>query len=238
MPTAKCLGVEYFAGSFELVQGVKRYEQDGMGDGWYFRNRGYGWGEVIKSSKLILFAIVKDCKGTQEIWIDRFFKDHLGRLTEKRRLMIKQTMPETIEVSKTESQRGTEYYIASEADLNTWLDRCNDPANIERADVEAKTRSREAEEKFSREYVLLLKQEHECELKEAAELQERRERALKLAFVKGRNPKYKSEQWEARHKNVLYVLRHEDIYEPSEGRVSVEKVMDLIPGRVALVKRI
>ncbi len=70
------------------------------------------------------------------------------------------------------------------------------------------------------------------------ELEEQRKNALKLAFVKGRNPKHGNEQWEARHNDHLYILRREDEYEPSEGKIPVEEIFDLVSDRITLVQRI
>ena len=66
----------------------------------------------------------------------------------------------------------------------------------------------------------------------------RREKALKLAFVKGRNPKHGNEQWEARLDGKLYILERKCTYQPSEAMVPVEEVFDLVPDRIVLVERI
>ena len=81
-----------------------------------------------------------------------------------------------------------------------------------------------------------IRKEEEARLEEALRI--RREKALKLAFVKGRNPKHDDEQWEAQHEGRKYILRREDIYQPSEAMVPVERVFDLAPDRVVLVRRI
>lgn len=72
----------------------------------------------------------------------------------------------------------------------------------------------------------------------ALELEKRRNSALKLVFVRGQNPKNGNEQWQARDRGHLYVLRREDQYDPVEQGVPVEKVMDLVPNRISLVARI
>lgn len=69
-------------------------------------------------------------------------------------------------------------------------------------------------------------------------LEERRNKALKLAFVEGRNPKYGDKQWQARHNGRLYVLARECEYNSSEGSIPIEEVLELVPNRVVLVARI
>lgn len=77
----------------------------------------------------------------------------------------------------------------------------------------------------------------QMELRRQKELEERRKKALHLAFKKGRNPKYGSEQWEAWHEGRLYILRREDSYDPSEDKIPVEESFDLVPDRIVLVQR-
>ncbi len=79
----------------------------------------------------------------------------------------------------------------------------------------------------------------EEELRQKKWLEERRENALHLAFTLGYNPKYGTEQWEARYNGRLFVLRREDRYEPSEGEIPIEERLNLVPsGRIVLVQRI
>lgn len=75
-------------------------------------------------------------------------------------------------------------------------------------------------------------------IREQEEFEKRRRDALKLSFIKGRNPKHGTEQWEARHKGRLYILAREFSYEPSEGAIPIEKAFDLVPDRIVLVDRI
>ena len=94
------------------------------------------WGEIVERSKLILYA----ASGNEnlEFWIDRFFKDQIGRLTEKRRMLISQEMPQFVNVEPAIGQKGTKYYVVSKDDLNEWLIRCNDPDNISKVEYELK----------------------------------------------------------------------------------------------------
>lgn len=65
---AQCLKLEYQPGSYELIQGVKGHSGGKKVGGKFFRNRGFGWGEHIQSSKLILHVEIDG--QPQEIWID------------------------------------------------------------------------------------------------------------------------------------------------------------------------
>lgn len=123
----RCIGIEYQSGSFQLVQGVKGHEGDFRIGAQKFHNRGSGWGEFVTGSKLILTVEVdgQNC----EIWVDRFFKRNLGRLVESRRRLIKQTMPDFVDIEKAVSERGTEYYVVSQSDLDAWLARYKERAS-------------------------------------------------------------------------------------------------------------
>ena len=116
-----CLRISYKAGKYELVQGVSGICSGQVVNGRYYRSRGTGWGERIKTSKLILHATIQG--QPHEIWIDRFFKRTVGRLTSKRRDIIARGMPQEIEVEQKEGRRGTTYYHVTEAELRAWLDR-------------------------------------------------------------------------------------------------------------------
>lgn len=54
------------------------------------------------------------------MWVDRFFRHHIGRLTTKRTKIIAQTAPEEIDV---ELKDGGPYYQAAEEALYAWLCR-------------------------------------------------------------------------------------------------------------------
>lgn len=78
----------------------------------------------------------------------------------------------------------------------------------------------------------------QADLRRKAFLEERRKNALHATFIKGRNPKYGTDQWEARHEGRKLVLRKEDRYDPTEGSIPIENEFDLIPDKVILVRRI
>lgn len=121
MPQAKCLRLQYQAGDFELCQGIKGWQHGKMVGGKWFRNRGFGWGESITPSKLILHTRISN--KNHEIWIDFFFKRHLGKLFEGTRRLIEHTMPKEVRVQPRTSARGTKYFTVHFGDLQMWLDR-------------------------------------------------------------------------------------------------------------------
>lgn len=105
----KTLDVEYEEGDYYLWNGVK-------GGG----NRGYGWSEMVISSKLLLF--VEGPHGKISLRVDRAFKLGLGRLTEKRRAFIRQTMPQTVTlVNGINPWSGKHQIEVATDDLDRWV---------------------------------------------------------------------------------------------------------------------
>lgn len=119
MKTAKCISVRYEQGDYMTRQGYK-----GGGYGSYFSKgrvhqlQGNGWAKTYKPSKLILTAQVE--QSYYEIWIDQFFKNNVGCLTEKRVSAIESGMPQTISVHEYTTANGGIYYVANESDLDKW----------------------------------------------------------------------------------------------------------------------
>lgn len=119
MKTAKCISVRYENGEYRTCQGYK-----GGGYGSYFSKgrvhqlQGNGWAKTYKPSKLILTAEIEQCY--YEIWIDQFFKNNLGNLTENRVSAIKSSMPEIISVHECIGANGYIYYVVEECDLDKW----------------------------------------------------------------------------------------------------------------------
>lgn len=100
-----CIKVEYEHGNFNLFNGVKGGTRDHRDGNKQFTNRGSGWGQEVTSSKLNL---VIDVEGKHyNSWVDKFFKDNLGKLTEKRRDIISSTMPQTIDALPQNKQDGS-----------------------------------------------------------------------------------------------------------------------------------
>lgn len=127
MAMAICEELVYEKGSFDLVpscsthHGVFYPHIDSLGTKW--KNRGTGWAQGVTSSKLTLVASVEGEEEKQYIWIDRFFKNRLGRLTQKRRAVIIAAMPASVEVERRVGRKGTVYYIVLESELEKWLNR-------------------------------------------------------------------------------------------------------------------
>lgn len=118
---AKCISLSYIPGSYSISQGVKGGGTPGCSyyrNGAYHEMQGFGWQKDVAPSRLIL--TVQHKHGYSEIYVDRFFKDTVGRLTEKRRGKLKRAMPEEIEIHRN---GGNSFFQADEKDLYAWKDR-------------------------------------------------------------------------------------------------------------------
>ncbi|UDK97501.1 hypothetical protein EYB33_14805 [Lysinibacillus sphaericus] len=118
---ATCLDVRYEEGDFYLSQRVKSGTRTTYKNGYTHSPRGSGWGNNYKPSRLILYIEINGYKGYS--WIDGYFKDTVGRLTEKRRKKIISTMPTNVEVEEYYNSKGEKYYVVSDADMDNWLGR-------------------------------------------------------------------------------------------------------------------
>ena len=118
---ATCLEIKYEEGEFYLSQRVKKGTKTKYKNGYIHSQRGFGWGNNLKPSHLILYIEVDGQRGYA--WIDRYFKDMVGRLTEKRRKKIISTMPATVKVEEFHNSNGEKYYVVSDADLDSWLSK-------------------------------------------------------------------------------------------------------------------
>lgn len=118
---ATCLEVRYEEGEFYLSQQVKKGTRTKYKNGYTHSPRGFGWGDTFKPSRLILYIEVDGQRGYS--WIDRYFKDTVGRLTEKRRKKIISTMPSTVKVEEIHNSNGEKYYVVSDADMDSWLSK-------------------------------------------------------------------------------------------------------------------
>lgn len=115
---AKCVSLRYEEGDFYLSQRVKKETKTTYKNGYVHSPRGSGWGDNYKPSHLVLYLEVEGKFGYS--WIDRYFKDTVGRLTEKRRAKIQAAMPVTVDVEQYEKQDGSTYYVVSDGDLEAW----------------------------------------------------------------------------------------------------------------------
>lgn len=122
MVKGSVISLRYEAGYYALTNGHKGYERSHYSPGGgYVNQRGYGWASECKGSKYILEVAAGG--EIYEVWVDRFFKDNLGRLTEKRRFAIEQTIPEFIGLEMHEGRNCGTYCTAAEADMQEWLSR-------------------------------------------------------------------------------------------------------------------
>ena len=113
---AKCITVRYEAGEYYLKNGVKGGATYGCyyKNGKYHKNRGFGWESVYAPSRLILVVEIEGKR--TEIWIDRFFKERVGRLTNNRICKIVGAMPNFVEVKNMGN-----YYLVQDSSLEAWL---------------------------------------------------------------------------------------------------------------------
>jgi len=119
---AEVIGIRYEAGSYVLTSGHKASERNHYSESrGYVRQRGFGWASEFKPSKLILDVSIDGKR--YEVWVDRFFKEQIGRLTENRKNVIISTVPKMVNVEKHETCSGSIYYTVTEADMQEWLER-------------------------------------------------------------------------------------------------------------------
>ncbi|EOP02051.1 hypothetical protein ICS_05685 [Bacillus cereus BAG2O-3] len=118
---ARCLEVRYEKGDFYLTQKSRKGDKTTYKNGYIRAPRGNGWANNYKPSRLILHLHVEGNIGYS--WIDRYFKDTVGRLTEKRKNIIISTMPLQVEVEECYNSNGERYYVVSEEDMKNWLNR-------------------------------------------------------------------------------------------------------------------
>lgn len=117
---AKTITLRYEEGERYTSDGIPKHKQGKN----YFKNRKYimtdytGHQYTTKPSRFILLIEVNE--QIVETWIDKYFKDNVGRLTEKRRMAIRDSMPETVLVEQFESRDGKQYYVVDESCLDQW----------------------------------------------------------------------------------------------------------------------
>lgn len=123
MKSAKCLCVIYQPGDYYTSQGEsgRNYGQVTFKKGYRKENQGGGWATNTKPSRLILNIVVEG--KIYDTLIDRYFKDNVGKLTEKRRNIISMNMPEFINVHEYNKNNGEIYYVVDEQCLSQWQQR-------------------------------------------------------------------------------------------------------------------
>lgn len=117
----KCISLRYEAGDYSIGQGITGGGIPGRScykKGKVHQQQGCGWEKQITPSRLIL--IVEINGSYHEVWVDKFFKDSVGRLTTNRIEKIVQNMPEKICVNEYEKADGSVYYTVDESSLYMW----------------------------------------------------------------------------------------------------------------------
>ena len=89
--------------------------------GGHFHKIRNGWDYDYTPLKMVVECELEDGK-IIETWVDRFFKNELGRLTTKRKEAIADTLPNTVTLEEQEGLTRS-YYTISEDDLRAWLSR-------------------------------------------------------------------------------------------------------------------
>lgn len=116
---AKCIGLRYEEGGYYTSQRVKNGTGIKKKGDYTMYPQGNGWAKHFKGSKLVLYiSIDGKSYGT---WVDRYFKENVGRLTDKRLKIIEKTMPKEVEVVECEGSKVGNYYIVSDESLDSWL---------------------------------------------------------------------------------------------------------------------
>lgn len=117
---AKTTGIRYEQGNYCLTQKHKAGERSHYKNGRYVNPTGFGWGTEYTPSRLIVGIIVNG--HYNEVWVDRFFKDYWGKMTQGRVAAILKTLPAELSVEKNETIRGAIYYTVKEKSLMKWLE--------------------------------------------------------------------------------------------------------------------
>lgn len=129
---AQCLALEYRDAIREVVQSFSRQDPGGV-----YRlfpmyasiiDRGNGWAYVNAPSELVLTVEINGDE--HELWVGRFFKERLGRLTAKRRERLRATMPTSLQVDERVSRKGNVYYVPTQSALASWLEQAFAPESV------------------------------------------------------------------------------------------------------------
>ena len=120
---ARVVDCRYEKGSpMNMYQGCKGGYYKGYKNG-VFHKQAFGWGYDYVPSKIIVTISLEGTGSEEEhdVWVDKYFKDHWGRITENRKNAILRSAPEIINVEEVVTERGYLYYKADEDDLNSWM---------------------------------------------------------------------------------------------------------------------
>ncbi len=123
MTQAKINSIRFVPGEYAYTNGHKGHERSHYNKkkGAYVTQRGFGWASEWTPSKITIDISTKS--GYFEVWVDKFFRDNWGRLTEGRVQAILDSVPETVFVNKQISRTGYVYYTVDDSSLSDWLER-------------------------------------------------------------------------------------------------------------------
>lgn len=115
--------IKYIPGEYAYTNGHKGNEYDhyNKSTGAYVTQKGFGWASEWKPSKIIVSISTED--GNAEVWVDKYFREHWGRLTAKRVEKIMDSMPDTLVVHENTARSGAVYYTVDDSSLADWLKR-------------------------------------------------------------------------------------------------------------------
>lgn len=123
MKIANCINIRYEKGDYYLSQRESGRQAGKVSykNGYKKTNRGTGWASNVKPSRLVLTIEIEG--DYFEVWVDRYFKDSVGKLTEKRVIAITNAMPSVVNVHECTTYSGDIYYVADDACLDAWKNR-------------------------------------------------------------------------------------------------------------------
>jgi len=120
MIRVNCIYMKYIPGDCSIVQGIKGGgcpEKSYYKKGRRITQKGFGWGTSVVPSQYILYTKADDKSIVVDVGF--YFKNEVGRLTERRRGLIEENMPEQVNMVNKGS-----YYEVSGDDMDAWKQAC------------------------------------------------------------------------------------------------------------------
>lgn len=120
MLRADCIYMRYIPGDYAIVQGIKGGGCPGKSyykKGRRITQQGFGWATSTVPSQYILYTKADDKRIAVDVGF--YFKTEVGRLTERRRGIIEDNMPEQVNLVDKGS-----YYEVSDDDMYAWKQAC------------------------------------------------------------------------------------------------------------------
>lgn len=121
---AKCIEVLYVEGRFGRIRASEK--ERCVRDGWVIQRKSRSIPDCYDAVYPSHLVLVMELDGQpRRVRVDMFFKARIGRLSERRRRAIMETMPETVSVAGRYGRQGS-YLAVSQGDLARWADRAED----------------------------------------------------------------------------------------------------------------